>query len=237
MPNSTRAILTSDDSSYHETFQNAPKRRKTPTSQYQNGMTNEPLDQNPANLRPGIARYCLRSSGSRKDSPVVQAEQQSVGQDHPSRVRDNTDDDESIPAIIGDQCNGSTSPLCHHCQDMFDNWSKWIDDEDFRFPHYDDQFQLIDSARRGCTLCYQFCRGRFEGHNEDRMRMLRNRQSPFPGVSVTKAESFIDEAKGVIRLRLAFKSIFIPTNFMVNDPDEDDPEVDMTPDVTLGEQT
>jgi hypothetical protein len=167
MPKSTRAFLQPDSSSHREMSRDDVKRRKTrhstqtsmaPASQRTNETTKIIPEGSPPNLGSGISRYHWRSSVSRNE-----AKQQPVQQDHSSCEGEKSDDEEASFDIMGGQRNISTSPLCHHCQYMFDNWSKWIDDVDFRYPHYENKIQLEDSAKNGCSLCYQFCRNNFEG--------------------------------------------------------------------------
>lgn len=236
MPKSTRAFLQPDSSSHREMSRDDAKRRKTnhstetslaPASQRTNETTKIIPEGSPPDLGPRISRYDLRSSASRNE-----AKQQPVQQDHSSCEGEKSDDEEASFNIMGDQRNSSTSPLCHHCQYIFDNWSKWTDDKKFRYPHYENRPQLIDSAKNGCSLCYQFCRNWFEGQPGWRL----NRKGGVAGVGVE--EDFIHrrEAKDSrpIILNLAFKMFSGSGNLIVDQFDEF--EVDMIPAVPLGEE-
>jgi hypothetical protein len=241
MPKSTRAFLQPDSSSHREMSRDVAKRRKTsrsaetimtPASQRTNETTNDDPERSPPNFGSGIARYHLRSGASRKGSSVVDAKQQPVWQEHSSREGEKSDEEEGIFDIKGDQLNISTSPLCHHCRYIFDNWSKWTDNKYFCYPHYENRFQLIDSAKNGCSLCYQFCRNRFEGQPG----RGRNREGGVAGVRLE--EDFIHkmEAKESrrIALTLSFKMFSGSGNLIVDQFDEF--EVDMIPAVPRGEE-
>jgi hypothetical protein len=215
MSKSTRAFLQPDSSSHHETSRGDAKRRKTrhstetspaPASQRTNETTKIIPEGSPPDLGSGISRYHLRSSASRNE-----AKQQPVWQDHSSCEGEKSDDEEASFDIMGDQRNISTSPLCHHCQYIFDNWSKWTDDKKFRYPHYENRFQLIDSAKNGCSLCYQFCRNELV----PRYGIGNGRQGDFAGVWVRSHGDFDSRMKDSIYITLQF----------------DEFEVDMTPSV------
>jgi hypothetical protein len=234
-PKSTRTVLTPDSSSHHETSHDAAKRRKTrhstetslaPASQRTNETTKIIPERSPPDLGSGISRYHLHSSASRNE-----AKQQPVWQDHSSCAGEKSDE-EAILDVLGDQPDIGTSPLCHHCKYIFDNWSKWIDNEDFRYPHYENRFQLIDSAKNGCSLCYQFCRNEFEGRYKD----WRFREEGVAGVLVVREENY-GSRKDLISMTLALKAFSGPGNPPVDGLYEfDEFEVDMTPAVPIGEQ-
>jgi hypothetical protein len=233
MPKAKRAFLQPESSSHSEISWGDAKRRKTghstetsmePASQRTNGTKNEIPEKGPSSLGSRIARYHLRSSSSRKDSTVMDARQQPVGQDHSSLEGEASNGEEGIFDMKGDQNNISISPLCHYCRYMIDNWSKWIDDEDFRYPHYENHFQLIDSAKNGCSLCYQFCRNYLEGEPA----VLWFREGNVAGVWVRHA--IMGRPGTHIVLALGIK---------ISGPDSDkwhEILVDMTPAVPLGEQ-
>ena len=236
MPKSTRAFLQPDSSSHREMSRDDAKRRKTnhstetslaPASQRTNETTKIIPEGSPPDLGPRISRYDLRSSASRNE-----AKQQPVQQGHSSCEGEKSDDEEASFDIMGDQRNISTSPLCHHCQNIFDNWSKWADDNDFRYPHYENKIQLKDSAKNGCSLCYQFCRNNFEGQ----LGLRRNRNGGVAGVKVKQGFIPRRNAKDSrsIYLNLAFKIFSGSGNLIVDQFDEF--EVDMIPAVPLGEE-
>lgn len=51
------------------------------------------------------------------------------------------------------------SHLCQECRRIFDHWDDVLEDEySARFPHCENIFALIESARNGCYLCSQFLR-------------------------------------------------------------------------------
>jgi hypothetical protein len=203
-----------------------------PASQRTNDTTIDVPEQSLPSLESGISRYHLRSGVSRKGSSVVEARQQPVWPDHSSREGDKIDEKEAIFDIMGDERNISTSALCHHCQYMFDNWSKWAEDKEYRYPQYENRFQLIDSAKNGCSLCYQFCRNEFEGRYKD----WRFREEGVAGVLVVREENY-GSRKDLISMTLALKAFSGPGNPPVDGLYEfDEFEVDMTPAVPIGEQ-
>jgi hypothetical protein len=236
MPKSTRAFLQPDSSSHREMSRDDAKRRKTshstetslaPASQRTNETTKIISEGSPPDLGSGISRY-----GGHSHASSNEAKQQPVQQDNSSCEGEKSDDEEASFNIMGDQRNSSTSPLCHHCQYMFDNWSKWADDKDFHYPHYENKIQLEDSAKNGCSLCYQFCPNNFEGQ----LRLWRNRKGGVAGVKVKQGFIPRRDTKDSrpIYLNLAFKMFSGSGNLIVDQFDEY--YVDMIPAVPLGEE-
>jgi hypothetical protein len=88
-----------------------------------------------------------------------------------SRYDTDESDNGSLFQFVGDRGDGRTSVLCHNCQWIADNWSRYIEDSKFTFPHYGDTFQLEDSAMNGCALCYQFWRNGSDCVQEARREM------------------------------------------------------------------
>jgi hypothetical protein len=93
-----------------------------------------------------------------RDALVVEEMETSILLDQSTTDAENERDDASLFQVICNQGDGTTSELCHHCQWIIDHWSKYLEDEEFNFPHYEDTFQLENAAIGGCALCYQFWR-------------------------------------------------------------------------------
>jgi hypothetical protein len=207
-PKSTRSVRAPDSSSHHETSHVVAKRRKTHRSTINNSMasaserTNETINNIPEpsqTSRPDMAfrksRYHLRNAAPVQGSSVADAREQPVPRDDSSFE----DDEEAISDMMGDQRDTNNSTLCHHCQYIFDNWSKWTDDKDYCYPHYDNEFQLMGSAKNGCSLCYQFCRNELV----PRYGKVNGRYGGFAGARVRSWEKHYQK-KGSTRISLQF---------------------------------
>jgi hypothetical protein len=123
-----------------------------------------------------------------------------------------SEDDASVFEFTGERGDGTTSRLCSHCKWMLENWAEHENDllnnqrwnqysEPYRFPHYENIFQLKDSAI-DCSLCYQFWRSGVHELQDARVA-AKMRRGGYKGIGVRVFESHTSQ-KTNLSLRLDF---------------------------------
>ncbi|KAF2787707.1 HET-domain-containing protein [Melanomma pulvis-pyrius CBS 109.77] len=116
--------------------------------------------------------------------------------------------------FIGDLGDGTISDLCHHCQWMVNNWSKYLDDPEFKFPHHEDILHLEKAALGGCALCYQFWRSgsKYVQEARDVMDKLGSGSYEAPGIIVEDGYRHPKSTPENRNLRLKLSFLHLPTS-------------------------
>jgi hypothetical protein len=86
--------------------------------------------------------------------------------------------------------NTHPSEFCTHCQNLFEHFSRLLQDHSFKISHHQQLSELETAAASGCPLCYQFLRSK--QHDIDRIRYRVGTSSPdsrFGSIAVSRREN------------------------------------------------
>jgi hypothetical protein len=86
--------------------------------------------------------------------------------------------------------NTRTSDFCTHCQNLFEHFSRLLQDHSSKISHHQQLCEQETAATSGCPLCYEFLRSK--QHDIDRIRCRVGTSSPdsrFGSIAVSRREN------------------------------------------------